>query len=156
MHRDTMKWSWGPLSCHSSASITSCFSIIHPCHKDLYTTPGGWKCPRSSMACILTRCHPLSWFGMLWINMYDSVFQFPPISSNFAQPLKRSGTTFHRPQSITWSTLCERDVSRCMRQVVVLPDTDWFSDPHYFPSLKHVFVYLWPTDTHLYSQSWNP
>jgi hypothetical protein len=22
--------------------------------------------------------------------MYDSVFQFPPISSNFAQPLKRS------------------------------------------------------------------
>ncbi|XP_042172988.1 uncharacterized protein LOC121845514 isoform X5 [Oncorhynchus tshawytscha] len=30
-----------------------------------------------------------------WIDMYDSVFLFPPISSN----LKRSGTTFHRPQS---------------------------------------------------------
>ncbi len=29
------------------------------------------------------------------------VFQFPPISSNFAQPLKRSGPTFHRPQSTT-------------------------------------------------------
>uniref|UniRef100_A0A8C8HAN0 Small ribosomal subunit protein eS28 n=1 Tax=Oncorhynchus tshawytscha TaxID=74940 RepID=A0A8C8HAN0_ONCTS len=32
----------------------------------------------------------------------DSVpraFQFPPISRNFKQPLKRSGTTFHRPQS---------------------------------------------------------
>jgi hypothetical protein len=39
-------------------------------------------------------------FGMLWINVYDSVFQFPPISSNVAQQLKRSGTTFHRPQSI--------------------------------------------------------
>jgi hypothetical protein len=38
-------------------------------------------------------------FGMLWINMYYSVFQFPPISRNFTQPLKRSGTTFHRPQS---------------------------------------------------------
>jgi hypothetical protein len=37
-------------------------------------------------------------FGMLWINVYDSVFQFPPISSNFAKPLK-SGTTFYRPQS---------------------------------------------------------
>jgi hypothetical protein len=35
-------------------------------------------------------------FGMLWIDMIDSVFQFPPISSN-AQPLKRSGTTFHMP-----------------------------------------------------------
>ncbi len=30
-------------------------------------------------------------FGMLWIGVYDSVFQFLPISSNFAQPLKRSG-----------------------------------------------------------------
>ena len=46
-------------------------------------------------------CHPLSMFGMLWIGVYDSVFQFLPISSNFAQPLKRSGPTFHRPQSTT-------------------------------------------------------
>jgi hypothetical protein len=36
---------------------------------------------------------------ILRIDVYDSMFQFPPISSNFAQPLKRSGTTFHRPQS---------------------------------------------------------
>ncbi len=35
-------------------------------------------------------CHPLSMFGMLWIGVYDSVFQFLPISSNFTQPLKRS------------------------------------------------------------------
>ncbi len=34
-------------------------------------------------------------------GVYDSVFQFLPISSNFAQPLKRSGPTFHRPQSTT-------------------------------------------------------
>jgi hypothetical protein len=27
-------------------------------------------------------------FGMPWIDVYDSVFQFPPISSNFALPLK--------------------------------------------------------------------
>ncbi len=39
-------------------------------------------------------CHPLSMFGMLWIGVYDSVFQFLPISSNFTQPLKRSGPTF--------------------------------------------------------------
>ena len=34
-------------------------------------------------------------------HVYDSVFQFLPISSNFIQPLKRSGPTFHRPQSTT-------------------------------------------------------
>jgi hypothetical protein len=44
-------------------------------------------------------CHPLSMFGMLRIDVYDSVFQFLLISSNFAQPLKMIGTTFHRPQS---------------------------------------------------------
>ena len=63
------------------------------------------------------------------INVYDRVFRFPPISSNFAKPLKKSGTTFHSPQSTDWSTLCDRDVSHCMRQKVVTPDTDWFSDP---------------------------
>ncbi len=51
-------------------------------------------------------CHPLSMFGMLWIVIYDSEFQFLPISSNFTQPLKRSEPTSHRPQSTTWSTLC--------------------------------------------------
>ncbi len=43
-------------------------------------------------------CHPLSMFGMLWIGVYDSLFQFLPISSNFTQPLKRSGPTFHNQQ----------------------------------------------------------
>ncbi len=42
-------------------------------------------------------CHPLSMFGMLWIGVYDSMFQFLPISSNFTQPLK-SGPTFHNQQ----------------------------------------------------------
>ncbi|KAL0175489.1 hypothetical protein M9458_027819, partial [Cirrhinus mrigala] len=37
-------------------------------------------------------------FGMLWISVYNSMFQFLAISSNFAQPLKRSEPTFHRPQ----------------------------------------------------------
>ena len=66
----------------------------------------------------------LSMFGMLWIEVYDSVFQFLPISSNFAQPLKRSWTTFHKPQSRYRLTLSEGDVSRCMWQRVVTPDTN--------------------------------
>jgi hypothetical protein len=37
--------------------------------------------------------------GMLWSDVYNSVFQFPPISINFAQSLKRRRTTFYKPQS---------------------------------------------------------
>jgi hypothetical protein len=52
-------------------------------------------------------CHPLSMFGMLWIDMYDSMFQFPP---QYPATLHTSGTTFNRLQSTAWSTLCEGDV----------------------------------------------
>ncbi len=65
---------------------------------------------------------PIEHVWMLWIGVYNSVFQFLPISGNFAPPLKRSGPTFHRPQSTTWSTLCEGDVLHCVRQMVVTPD----------------------------------
>ena len=66
-----------------------------PCRKDLYTITGSWTCPSSST---LQTCHPLSMFGMLWIDVYNCVLQFLPISNNLAQLLK-CGTTFHRPQS---------------------------------------------------------
>lgn len=39
-------------------------------------------------------CHHWPCFG--WIGGYDSVFQFLPISSNLAQPLKRSGPETQR------------------------------------------------------------
>jgi hypothetical protein len=65
--------------------------------------------------------------------------------------LKRSGKTFHRPRSTAWSTLCEGHVSRCMRQMVITPDTDWFSDPRPYRFFKR---YLWPpTEAYLYYQS---
>jgi hypothetical protein len=39
-------------------------------------------------------------FGMLWIDLYDSVFMFLPISSNFAQPRREVGqySTGHNQQ----------------------------------------------------------
>jgi hypothetical protein len=49
--------------------------------------------------------------GMLWIDVYDSMFQFPPITSNLALPLKSSGTAFNWTQLTAWSTLCEGDVA---------------------------------------------
>ena len=41
------------------------------------------------------------------------------------------------PQSTAWSTLCKGDVSHCMRQMLITPDTDWFNDPH-----PYLFLYF--------------
>ncbi len=130
MHRDTVTRSWGPLLCHSSMTITSCCSMIMHGPMLQGSVHNSWKLKTSQFFHghhTHRTCHPLSMFGMLWIGVYNSVFQFLPICSNFAQPLKRSGPTFHRPQSTTWSTLCEGDVLHCVRHMVVTPDTDWFS-----------------------------
>nr|XP_046178993.1 acyl-CoA-binding domain-containing protein 7-like isoform X1 [Oncorhynchus gorbuscha] len=40
-----------------------------------------WKLKMSQFFHVLhthQTCHPLSMFGMLWMDVYDSVFQFPP------------------------------------------------------------------------------
>ncbi len=132
MHRDTVTRSWGPLFCNSSTTITSCCSMIMHSPMLQGSVHNSWKLKTSQFLHgqhTHRTCHPLSMFGMLWIGVYDSVFQFLLISSNFTQPLKRSGPTSHRPQSTTWSTLSEGDVLHCMKQMVVTLDTDWFSDP---------------------------
>ncbi len=112
MHRDTVTRSWGPLLCHLSTTITSCCSMIMHGPMLQGSVHNSWKLKTSQFLHgqhTHRTCHPLSMFGMLWIGIYDSVFQFLPISTNFAQPLKRSGLTFHRPQSKTWSILCKVD-----------------------------------------------
>ena len=83
--------------------------------RDPYTY--SWICPRSSMACILTR-HVTHWAFLGCSGFTCTTVCF---SSH--------GTIFHRPQSTAWSTLCEGDVSRCIRQIAVTPDSDWLSDP---------------------------
>ncbi len=101
MHRDTVTRSWGPLLCHSSTTITSCCSMIMHGPMLQGSVHNSWKLKTSQFLHgqhIHPTCHPLSMFGMLWIGVYDSMFQFLPISNNFAQPLKRSGPTFHNQQ----------------------------------------------------------
>ncbi len=120
---DTVTRSWGPLLCNSSPTITSCCSMIMLGPMLQGSVHNSWKLKTSQFLHgqhTHRTCHPFSMFGMLWIGVYDSVFQFLPISSNFAQPLKRSEPTYHRPQSTTWSTLCEGDVLHCVRQMVVM------------------------------------
>ncbi len=116
---DTVMRAWGPLLCHSSRTITSCCSMIMHGPMLQGSVYNSWKLKTSQFLHgqhTHWACHPLSMFGMLWTGIYDSVFQFLSISSNFTQPLKRSGPTSHRPQSTTWSTLCKGDVLHCGRQ----------------------------------------
>ncbi|XP_064871289.1 histone demethylase UTY-like [Oncorhynchus nerka] len=58
---------------------------------------------------------------MLWIDLYDIVFQFLPIFCDFAQLLKRSGTTGHNQQP---DQLYAEEMSRCMRQMVAVRSYD--------------------------------
>ncbi len=146
--RDSVTRSSGPLLCHSSTTITSCCSMMMHGPMLQGSVHNSWKTSQFLHGQHTHQtCHLLSMFGMFWIGVYSSVFQFLPISSNFAQPLKRSGPTFHRPQSATWSTLGEGDVLHCVRQMVVTPDTDWFSDspgPPPPPNTVKLNILEWP------------
>ncbi len=78
----------------------------------------------------------------VWDALDRRIRQRVPVPANIQQlPLKRSGPTSHRPQSTTWSTLCEGDVLHCVRQMVVTPDTDWFTYP---PNTVKLHIIEWP------------
>jgi hypothetical protein len=122
----------GPLLRHSSAAVTTCFSMIMLGPMSQGSVHNYWKLKISQFFHDLHTqiCHPLSMFGMLWIGVCTTLCSIShQYSENLRSHFLRSGTTFHRPQSTAWLTLCEGGVSHCMRQMVVTPDTDWFSDP---------------------------
>ena len=137
--------SWGPLSCHSSVAITSYFSSIM--HRPI-SQASVQKLKMSQFFHGLythQTCPPLSMFGMLWIDVYDSGFQFPPYPATFPCHWRGVGQQ---------SSACERDVSRCMRQMVVTPDTDWFSDPR--PYLFFLKVSVTNRCISVFPVKWNP
>jgi hypothetical protein len=61
--------------------------------------------------------------------------------------LKKSGTTFHRPQSTAWSTLCEGDVA--LHEAYAGHTRYWLV----FWSIPIYLRYLWPIDAYLFPQS---
>ncbi len=76
MHRDTVTRSWGPLLCHSFTTITSCCSMIMHGPMLQRSVHISWKLKTSQFLNgqhTHQTCHPLSMFGMLWIDVYDSV-----------------------------------------------------------------------------------
>ncbi len=146
MHRDTVTRSWDPLLCYSSTTITS---MLHDnarstCCKYLYTIPGSWKHPSFLNGQHTHRtCQPFEHIVMLWIGVYDSVFQFLSIYSNFAQPLKRCGphSTGHNQQP---------DHSM-QRRCVALREANgshtrywWVLDTQTPPNTVKLYILEWP------------
>ena len=127
MHRDTVRRSRGPLSCHSSAAITSCFSMIMH----------GW--PHDARICTQSleaeKVPILPWPAyspdMSQIeHVWDALDQWcVPVPDNIQQlhtAIKEEWDNI--PQATinrlgiwqtVWMALCKGDVSRCMRQMVV-------------------------------------
>ncbi len=60
----------------------------------------------------------------VWDALDRRIRQRVPVPANIQQL-----RTAIEEEWTTWSTLCEGDVLRCVRQMVVTPDTDWFPDP---------------------------
>ncbi len=134
--------------CHSSTTIYSCCSMIMHSPVLQGSVHNSWKLKTSQFLHgqhTHRKCHPLSMFGVLWIGVYDSVFQFLPISSNFAQPLKEEWTnipqaTINKPDQLYVKEMC----LHCVRQMVVTPYTDWFSRPHRTPPIRKLHILEWP------------
>ena len=105
------------------------------------------KCPSSSIACTLTR-YITHWacLGCSGSTCTNNVFQFPPISSNFAQPLKRGGTTFHsqQPDELYVKEMCCTAWGKFWSHKTLTGFL--IHTPTFF------LRYLWPTDAHLYSK----
>jgi hypothetical protein len=149
-HRDTVTRSWGPYSCHSSDAITSCFSMIM--HNPMLqgSVYNSWNLKMSQFfhgLHIHQTCHPLSMVEMLWIDVYDSLFQFYPANSHSHWRGVGQHSTGHNQQ------LYANEICCCMRQMVFTQDTAWFSDPHPYLFFKVLVINRCIS---LFPVMWNP
>ncbi len=110
MHRDTVTRSWGPLFCHSSTTITSCCSMIMQGPMLKGSVHNSWKLKTSKFLHgqhTHQTCHPLSMFGMLWIGVYDSLFQLYHICKVDGLSRQRSSAHLQRFRQICEQFLSE-------------------------------------------------
>ncbi len=80
----------------------------------------------------------------VWDALDRRIRQRVPVPDNIQQlhtAIEEEWTNI--PQSTTWSTLCEGEVLHCVRQMVVTPDTDCFSDPPGPPNTVKLHILEW-------------
>ncbi len=130
LHRDTVKKSWSPLLCRSSTTSTSCCSMIMHGPMLQGSVHNSWKLNTSQFLHgqhTHRTCHPLSMFGMLWIGVY---WQRVPVSCQYPATSHHHWRGVDQHTQATINNLINSMWRRCVAlQMVVTPDTDWFSDP---------------------------
>ena len=150
MHIETVTKSWGPLLCHSSVAITSCFSMITCGSMSQGSVHNSWKLKMSQFFHGLhthQTFHTLSMFGMFWI---DRVSQF--LHTVYSVTLHRHWrgvgqySTGHnqQPDQLYAKEMCCGAWGKWWSHQIV---TGFLI---HNPTLRR---YLWTTDAYLYSQS---
>ncbi len=111
MHRDTVTRSWGPLLCHSSTTIT--LGSVH----------NSWKLKTSQFSSILD----MSPIEHVWDALDRRIRQRVPVPANIQQLRTAIEEEWTNIPRATINNLINS--MRRRWQMVVTPDTDWFSDP---------------------------
>ena len=126
-----------PPSSHGSAWCTA------PCRKDLYTIPGSWQCPSSSMACIprhVTHWACLECSGSTCTAVCSSSRQYSPTSHSHWRGVVQHSTGHNKqPDQLhaAWGKWCSHQIVTGFLNYA----------PTFF------LRYLWPTNAYLYPQS---
>ena len=127
MYRDTVTRSWGPLSCHSSAAITSCFSMIMhgPMSQQIVHNSSMLKMFQFFRG-VHTHQTPMC------LTTCSNSSQYPVTSHSHWKGVGQHSTGHNQQPDQLYA---KGDVSCCLRQMVVTPDTDRFSNSHPYPLL---------------------
>ena len=115
------------------------FSVImHPCRKDLYTIPGGWKWPRSSKASIFTK-HVTHWAclgcsGLPYFTECYSFCQYPETSHSHWRGVGEHSTGHNQqPDQLYAKEMCR---------------TAWWSHQILTCFLIHAYLYSQSCEIH--------
>jgi hypothetical protein len=104
------------------------------------TSHGSWKCPSSSMTCIFTR-HVTHWacLGRSGSTCATACScQYPATSHSYWRGVGQHSTGHNQPADQLYAKM-----PRCMRQMVVTPDTNWFNHPCSYLFCISVFPVKW-------------
>ncbi len=136
-----MTWSWGPLLCHSSTTITSCCSMIMHGPMLQGSVHNSWKLKTSQLLLPghVTHCACLGCSGSAYTTAFSSSCQYLATSHSHSREVDQHPTG-HNQQP---DQLCEGNVLHCVRQMVVTPDTDWFLDPPPPPNTVKLHILEW-------------
>ena len=145
MHRDTVTRSWGPLSWHSSAAITSCFNMILHVARVCTQFLEAENVPVLPWPIYSPGMSPIK---HVWDALDQHVQQRAPVHANIKQHSHCSEVGQHS----TINSL----ISSMRRRCFGLHDANGRHTRHWLVLIHDptLFLrYLWPTDAYLYSQS---